>query len=161
MLSLAVTCLVVFGLFFPLAVRGINPVWLSLLCAALMTGFTLFLVCGFTRRACSAILGCLGGLSVAGILAAVFSYSMRLSGIVDEEAAFLRFISDEFVLDFKGLLFAAIIIGASGAAMDVAVFHRFLLGRAGPKRPRTSLPASCSPAGLSSAGTLWAPCPTR
>ena len=49
-LSLAVTCLVVFGLFFPLAVRGINPVWLSLLCAALMTGFTLFLVCGFTRR---------------------------------------------------------------------------------------------------------------
>lgn len=41
-LSLAVTCLVVFGLFFPLAVRGINPVWLSLLCAALMTGFTLF-----------------------------------------------------------------------------------------------------------------------
>ncbi|MDD3193179.1 MAG: YibE/F family protein [Oscillospiraceae bacterium] len=120
-LSLAVTCFVVFGLFFPLAVRGLSPVWLSLLCAALMTGFTLFLVCGFTRKALSAILGCLGGLGAAGVLAASFSYAMRLSGIVDEEAAYLRFLSDEFVLDFKGLLFAAIIIGASGAAMDVAV----------------------------------------
>ncbi len=120
-LSLAVTCLVVFGLFFPLAVRGAGPVWLSLFCAALMTGFTLFLVCGFTRKALSAILGCLGGLCAAGILAAVFSWAMRLSGMVDEEAAFLRFLSDQFVLDFRGLLFAAIIIGASGAAMDVAV----------------------------------------
>ncbi len=120
-LSLAVTCLTVFGLFFPLAVRGVNPVWLSLVCAAIMTGFTLFLVCGFNRKAVSAILGCLGGLCAAGILAVVFSWSMRLSGIVDEEAAFLRFISDEFTLDFRGLLFAAIIIGASGAAMDVAV----------------------------------------
>ena len=137
-LSLAVTCLVVFGLFFPLAVRGINPVWLSLLCAALMTGFTLFLVCGFTRKACSAILGCLGGLSVAGILAAVFSYAMRLSGIVDEEAAFLRFISDEFVLDFKGLLFAAIIIGASGAAMDVAVSIASSLDELAQKAPDLS-----------------------
>lgn len=79
---------------------------------------------------------------------------MRLSGIVDEEAAFLRFISDEFVLDFKGLLFAAIIIGASGAAMDGGGIHRFFLGRASPKGPGPLCPASCSPVGLSSAGAL-------
>ena len=84
------------------------------------------------------ILGCLGGLSVAGILAAVFSYAMRLSGIVDEEAAFLRFISDEFVLDFKGLLFAAIIIGASGAAMDVAVSIASSLDELAQKAPDLS-----------------------
>lgn len=120
-LSLLMTCFVVFGVFFPLAVRNVSPVWLSLLCAAVMTGFTLLLVCGFTQKAFSAIAGCLGGLLVSGLLAVVFLYTMRLSGIVDEEAAFLRFISDDYVLDFKGLLFAAIIIGASGATMDVAV----------------------------------------
>jgi len=137
-LSLAVTCLTVFGLFFPLAVRGVSPVWLSLLCAALMTGFTLFLVCGFNRKAVSAILGCLGGLCAAGILAVAFSWAMRLSGIVDEEAAFLRFISDEFVLDFRGLLFAAIIIGASGAAMDVAVSIASSLDELSSKAPDLS-----------------------
>ena len=137
-LSLAVTCFVIFGLFFPLAVRGVSPVWLSLLCAALMTGCTLSLVCGFTRKALCAVLGCLGGLTVAGLLAMLFSYAMRLSGIVDEEAAFLRFLSDEFVLDFKGLLFAAIIIGASGAAMDVAVSIASSLDELSQKAPDLS-----------------------
>ena len=137
-LSLAVTCFVIFGLFFPLAVRGVSPVWLSLLCAALMTGCTLSLVCGFTRKTLCAVLGCLGGLTVAGLLAMLFSYAMRLSGIVDEEAAFLRFLSDEFVLDFKGLLFAAIIIGASGAAMDVAVSIASSLDELSQKAPDLS-----------------------
>ena len=50
----------------------------------------------------------------------------------------LRFLSDEFVLDFKGLLFAAIIIGASGAAMDVAVSIASSLDELSQKAPDLS-----------------------
>lgn len=121
LLSLAFTCLVLFGGFFPLVIRGHSPVLLSLVSVALMTCVTMFLVCGRGKKAYAAILGCLGGLCAAGVLAGVFSYAMRLSGLINEEAAYLRFVSEDFTLDFKGLLFAAILIGASGAAMDVAV----------------------------------------
>lgn len=120
-LSLLITCGVLFLFFFPLAAKGYSPVPLSLFSVTLMSAVTMMMILGFSKKAAGAVLGCVGGLVIAGALATVFSYAMRLSGVIDEEAAYLRYISDDFVLDFKGILFAAILIGASGAAMDVAV----------------------------------------
>ncbi|MDD2956611.1 MAG: YibE/F family protein [Oscillospiraceae bacterium] len=121
LLSLGLTVAAVFCFFFPAVIRGASPVWCAVITCIFSTVATLLLVCGWNKKALAAAVGCLGGLAVAGALTALFGYWMRISGIVDEEAAFLMFISDEFLLDFKGVLLAASIIGALGATMDVSV----------------------------------------
>ena len=121
LVSLFLTGAAVFAFFFPAVIRGASPVWCAALCCVFSTVVTLLLVCGWNRKALAAAVGCTGGLAVAGGLTALFGYWMRISGIVDEEAAFLMFISDEFTLDFKGILLAARIIGALDDTMDVSV----------------------------------------
>jgi uncharacterized membrane protein len=46
---------------------------------------------------------------------------LALTGIVDEESIYLTFIETETPIDLKAIIFAAIIIGALGAIMDVAM----------------------------------------
>lgn len=138
LISLLLTGAAVFVFFFPAVIRGVNPMWCAALCCIFSTAVTLLLVCGWNRKALSAAVGCMGGLAVAGGLTSLFAYLMRISGIVDEEAAFLMFISDDFILDFKGILFAASIIGALGATMDVSVSIASSLSELQEKAPDIS-----------------------
>lgn len=45
----------------------------------------------------------------------------KLTGLGDEESQMLMFIPQDISFDYKGLLFAGILIGALGAAMDVGM----------------------------------------
>ena len=46
---------------------------------------------------------------------------VRLSGYVDEESVFLLALDTPRPIDLKAIIFAAVVIGALGAVMDVAV----------------------------------------
>ena len=86
-----------------------------------IAGITLLLVSGYNKKTLAAIIGTSGGLISAGIIAQVIGEMAKLTGLGDEESQMLMFIPQNISFDYKGLLFAGILIGALGAAMDVGM----------------------------------------
>lgn len=118
-ISLAVSIFLIFKLFIPRALSGDSPILLSLIVSAIIAIVTLTLISGFSKKTVSAILGTIGGVASAALLAIIFGNFAHLNGLSDENA---RIMFAQFSgFDFKGLLFAGIIIGALGAVMDVAM----------------------------------------
>ncbi len=117
-IGLSISILLIFKVFIPQALNGVSPVWLSLAVASIISIISLVTITGLQKKTVSAILGTIGGLASAAVLAIFFGNLSRLTGLSSEEA---RILAASFSLDFKGLLFSGIIIAALGAVMDVAV----------------------------------------
>ena len=118
-ISLVVMGLVILYLILPLILRGFNPIVVTVGLSSVMTGFFLFFIGGFNRKTTAAILGTVGGLLAAGLLAYVVGNASYLTGLASSEAQMLQFMESN--IDFQGLLFAGIIIGALGAILDVGI----------------------------------------
>ena len=120
-LSLSLTCLAVFYVFVPAVLAGENIyVWAIVTCIY-MTFMTLFIVNGVNRKSFAAILGCLAGVALAGILTVLMDQSMMLTGVLDENSVILYGLKPDNPLDLRAIIFASIIIGAVGAIMDVSI----------------------------------------
>jgi len=140
-LTLGFTVLVVLKVLLPLILRGYNPIALTVLVAAVTTAATLTVVGGFNRKTLAAVTGTLGGVVVAGLLGIVFGSVGRLTGLSAEEAQMLLYIPQGVQFDFRGLLFAGMIVGALGAVMDVAMSISSALEEIKQANPRVSTPA--------------------
>ena len=82
---------------------------------------TLALVSGWRIKSLAAGIGCAGGVLIAGLITLISEYQMRMTGLVDDDSMMLLFINEQHPIDLKGIVFAAIIIGAVGATMDVGM----------------------------------------
>ena len=121
LISLILTILLILFILVPLLLKGYNPILLSIITCLLATIITFVVTNGFTKKSLIAILGVSAGLIIGGIIAYVFSYLTRVSGVASDDAQMLQYLPGGIVFDFKGLLFAGIMIGALGACMDVAM----------------------------------------
>ncbi|MEW6661579.1 MAG: YibE/F family protein [Bacillota bacterium] len=120
-ITLGITAMGVLYVLIPGLLKGHDPVWLSILVAAGVTIITLLVVGGVNQKSIAAILGTVGGTLMAGICAKLAISAGRLSGLGLEEAQMLQYIPQEIIFNYQGLLFAAMIIGAIGAIMDVGM----------------------------------------
>ncbi len=120
-LSLVFTgCIIVFVLV-PMILKGYNPIISSTLICIVTTVVTLLLIVGRNKKTVSAILGTIIGLMIAGFVVFIIGNASQLTGLSGEEAQMLAYIPQKSFLDFKGILYAGILIGALGAIMDVTV----------------------------------------
>ena len=120
-LSLAFTCGAVFCVFIPAVLSGRNVYLSSCLCCLYVIVVTLALVSGPSRKSLAAALGCGGGVLVAGLLTVLMTVSLKLSGFLDDNSMYVYLLNPDKPIDLKAILFAANIIGAMGATMDVAM----------------------------------------
>lgn len=120
-LSLAFTCLAVFGVFIPAILSGLNIYLWSILTCMFITVMTLLIVNGADCKSLCAGVGCIAGVFVAGGLSLLADRFLQLTGMTDEQALFLKFLREDTVIDLKAIIFAAIILGAVGAIMDVSM----------------------------------------
>ena len=117
--GIVLTFVVLLAFVFPALLHGSSPVGVALTGATLIAVGTLYLAHGVNPRTTVALLGTLASLLLTAALAAVFAGAARLSGLASEESlSLLTFAPD---LDFRGLLLAAIIVGALGVLDDVTV----------------------------------------
>lgn len=121
LLSLGLTCLAIFAVLIPLIVAGYNIYWAAIGVCLFAIVVTLALVSGWRVKSLAAGIGCAGGVLVAGLITIVSEYRLHMTGIVDDDSMLLMFINEEHPIDLKGIIFAAIIIGAVGATMDVGM----------------------------------------
>jgi uncharacterized membrane protein len=117
--SLSLIFMAIFYLLVPAMLRGANPIKITLILATLSTVLTIFLVSGINRKTIAAVIGTLSGILTAGFLAWYFGKATLLTGYSDESAQMLGYTAN--AVNFKGLLFSGIIMGALGAIMDIAV----------------------------------------
>ncbi len=119
-LSLGFTCVAVFAVFVPSILGGHDPYLFSALTCLYVIAMTLALVSGYSRKSLASALGCAGGVLVAGLITIFMSVAMKLSGFVDDDSLYVYFMNDE-PISLLAIIFAANIIGALGASMDVAM----------------------------------------
>lgn len=112
-----------------LILKGMIPLILSyhwnfilatmLVCAVIAT-VTQITISGWNAKTWGAIIGTVGGVVIAGILAAISISMMHLTGLDSEEAMMLKVTTLSF-MNFQEVLFAGIILGSLGAVMDVTI----------------------------------------
>ena len=138
LISLGVTISAVLFVMLPLILKGINPILVSVITAVLVTIVTIVLVAGFNHKSLSAIAGTSIGVIVAGVISYIVGNQASLSGLSAEEATMLMYIPQGIQFNFRHLLFAGIIMGALGAAMDVGISIASAIDEIHKANPRLS-----------------------
>lgn len=120
-ISLVFTGLAIFLVFIPAILSGLNIYFWSILTCVFIILMTFLVVSGFNQKSIVAGIGCFGGIFVAGSLTIIMDSVLKLTGMVDEDSAYLLLLNQDHPIDLKAIIFAAIIIGALGAIMDVSM----------------------------------------
>lgn len=119
LVSIIVTCFLIFNLLSPMILLGVNPVLGTLLICLMSTALTMYLVGGFNKKSTSAILGCVLSLVIAGILSYLTVKLASLNGFSNEHSMFLYAAHPE--LDFVGIVISTMLLATLGAVMDVGM----------------------------------------
>ena len=113
LIALGLTIVVILKILLPLLVAGYPPVALAVVTASAVTVVTIVMTEGLKRSSLAAILGTTGALAITGLLAAAASAALDFTYIAGSDLAFYT-LPDGRGLDLRGVLLAAIIIGAVG-----------------------------------------------
>ncbi|HKM42497.1 MAG TPA: YibE/F family protein, partial [Limnochordia bacterium] len=111
--------IVIVTMILPLVLRGYNPIFVTVGLSSLMTLFFILFVSGYSKKTAAAVCGTVGGLLTAGLLAFVIGKAGYLTGLSSSEAQILQYMDTS--IDFQGLLFSGMIVGALGAILDVGI----------------------------------------
>ena len=120
LISLVLSGLCIFFIYIPMVLNGYEIVFVTILCAVIIivTGF--LLIAGWTPKSRASMIGTLGGVMVAAILASYFCRSMSITGAAGEEV--YRLVHESGIsLDFSSLFISGVIIGTIGVMMDVSM----------------------------------------
>ncbi len=104
----------------PTLLAGTHPVFATLTTVLLLSVLIILSVAGVTIKGISALLGTLAGLAITTVICIVTSGFLSLDGMTQPFAQLILFESGMH-LNLLHIYYAAVIIGASGAAMDVAM----------------------------------------
>ncbi|MEQ2444507.1 YibE/F family protein [Pseudoflavonifractor sp. CLA-AP-H29] len=121
LLGLLFTLACVWFLLLPMMLQGVPPIPATVAIIALTSAASLLLLDGPTLKTLCATLGCVGGVAVAGISAAVVGTLTPLNGFNTENAEALVLRAADGGLEISGLLVCGILISSMGAVMDVAM----------------------------------------
>ena len=119
--TLLLTVFLILKLLLPGLLAGYSPILLAILISIVITVVTILIVGGVNKKSYGAIIGVLGSVIVAGLIAYVVGTKARLTGLSSEESMMLMYIPQAVEFNYSGLLFAGIIMGALGAVMDVGM----------------------------------------
>ncbi|HBQ64923.1 MAG TPA: YibE/F family protein [Clostridiales bacterium] len=140
-LSLSLTVLAVFKIILPAILKGSDPVSVSVKVCIAVIGVTLLIISGWNRKTLAAVIGTSGGVLIAGLLALITGSLAKLTGFGTEEAQMLMYIPQNVQLNFRGLLFAGIIIGTMGATMDIGMSIASAMNEIKANSPQIKTPA--------------------
>ncbi len=119
--SLIFTILAIFLVFIPSILKGYNIYLTTIIVSVFIIFMSLLIINGANKKTWCAILGNLGGVAVAGIIAIIMSNVLKITGIVDQEYVFLMTAQININIDLIAIVWAGIVIGSLGAIMDVAM----------------------------------------
>ena len=120
LLSFVASLYIIWKFLIPGLLNGQNPLILTSLVLLLLSAVIIFSVAGFNKKGLAAFIGTVSGLLITIGVTMFFGSKLGLHGMTSPYAETLLF-SGHLDLNMKHIFYAAIIIGASGAAMDIAM----------------------------------------
>lgn len=154
--SFIASLFIIWEFLIPMLLKGINPLIISTLVLILLSAIIIFSVAGLSKKGISAFIGTISGLIVTIGITIFFGEKLRLNGMTENFAETLIF-SGHMNIDMKYIFYAAVIIGAAGAAMDIAMDVSASMEEIKMKRPdicRKDLIASGINIGRAVIGTM-------
>lgn len=136
----------------PALKKGENVFMITIFTLILLSALIIFLVAGFTKKGTSAFLGTMSGLFVTAALTFLFGDTFRIDGMNQPLAQSVVF-SSAMSINILDIFYSAIVIGASGAAMDMTATIQELKYH-NPKISRKDLIKSGFNVGRSVIGTM-------
>lgn len=109
----------------PAILRGESPVMVAIVGSATIAITVLYLTHGFGLATTVALLGTLASLALTGLLAALTTGALHLTGVTDDLSAA---VSTTYGIDMASLLLAGIIIGSLGVLDDVTITQAATVG---------------------------------
>lgn len=119
--ALFLTGIVIIKILIPLILSGFNPILVSVVLCIGVSILNLLIISGKNKKTLAAIIGTIGGVIIAAMIALFMSSALRLTGLTDEELQMIIYASQNAAFDYRGLLFAGILMGALGAVMDISM----------------------------------------
>jgi|GEM_PF-135505 len=126
LVALGLTGVVILKILIPAIIAGVPPVPLAIGVASAVTIVTILLTEGWTWTSLAAILGTMSALAITALLAAAATAFLGFTYTAGSDLAFLT-IPGGAGLDLRGVLLAAIILGAVGVLDDVTVTQAVLV----------------------------------
>jgi uncharacterized membrane protein len=120
LLSFAGAVVILWGVLIQGILHGYPVFPITALTCCALGALIIFCVAGWTRKALAACIGTLIGLAVTSLLCLSTGSLLHLDGMSQPLGQQLYF-ETGMKLDLLGILYAAVIVGASGAAMDIAM----------------------------------------
>lgn len=120
LLSFIGSIAIIFGLLIPGLLMGFSPILITCLTVIVLSSMIILSVAGWSYKGKAALSGTIIGLIFTTILCVIAGDLLHLDGMTQPLAQPLLF-ENAMQLDMVGILYAAILVGASGAAMDVAM----------------------------------------
>ncbi len=136
--SFVASLYILWKIFIPALLGGASPMLFTVITLSMLTFVIIFAVAGFNKKGLSAFLGTMAGLAVSIVITIIFGRGMNLLGMTQPFAETLIF-SGHYDLDMRQIFYASVIIGASGAAMDVAMDVAASMHEIKVKRPDISM----------------------
>lgn len=120
LLGLAFTIFSIWFFLIPLIKRGFPAIPAAVILVSVTTFVSLIFLNGFSKKTMGAVIGCVGGVTIAGLIAHLAGLMSPINGFNMPEAEDLILRSAENV-KISGLLVSGILISALGAVMDIAL----------------------------------------
>ena len=105
----------------PCLLRGVPAIPVTIAVSAVAAAAGLIFLNGYSKKTFCAVCGCVGGVLVSGIAAAVAGTLSPMNGFNMQEAENLILYGADQGLKVSGLLVCGVLISALGAVMDVAL----------------------------------------
>lgn len=129
------TILVIWKIMLPVSLEGkFDPVLMAMIIVAGLCFITIFMVAGFNKKGVGAFLGSFCGCVFTWIILLLFGGPLKVNGATSSFSTTLRYSGYEH-LDLLKLFYAAVILSATGAIMDVAIDIAAAMAEIKEKKP--------------------------
>lgn len=120
-ISLCLLGLMIVKVLMPIILAGYSPLFFTIVVCIITSASIILFVNGINKKALVSIIGTIGGIIIAAIIAVLIGKASKVTGLTGNETQMLAFTNKSMILDYRAILFSSIIIGALGAIMDVSV----------------------------------------
>lgn len=120
LVSFVGSVIIIWKLLIPNLLNGASPLLWCWITLVILSALIIFSVAGLNRIAAGAFCGTIAGLIITSIASIVLGDMLHLNGMTQPLAQPLLF-ETSMNLNMLHILYAAVVIGASGAAMDIAM----------------------------------------
>ena len=120
-LSLIFTILAIFAVFIPSILKGYNIYLSTSVITIFIILMSLTIINGANKKTLCAIVGNIGGVAIAALIAIILNNILNLTGFIDEDYVYLTYMELDNPINLVAIIWSGIVIGSLGAIMDVAM----------------------------------------